>query len=641
MSRQALSILLVAGTGVVFGLCDAVEAQPHDVALTFGNVDFLSYRLDAFEPADVDLGAGIGAEDPTLTLQLGKRYQVKVINYVPHPFEVIAKGTSAGADRVLLSMGGPLGPFESDPDVAWSDTGSGTVAFTLTSGLYDALTDSGRVPGYRCRVHASTMRGSFEVLVDAGPEPLEDPIPEPIVKGAVSIELEAVALALTSPVDLKPAADGTGRLFVVDQSGKIYIILEGQLQASPFLDIASRLVAPLGIIGSHDVNDFDERGLLGSALHPGFAEPTSPGYHRVYTYTSEPVGGPADFTTDPPPAEVNHQSVIAEWTVDDSNPNLANPNTRRELLRIDQPQFNHDGGMLAFGPDGYLYISLGDGGAGNDVGEGHGVSGNGQNIHTVHGSILRIDPLSPVATPDSTDIISANGGYRIPAENPFVGVDGVDEIFAYGLRNPFRFSFDSATGKLVVADVGQNFVEEIDIVNIGGNYGWNLKEGTFRFNPSDGNVSDDLNGLPAGLIDPVAQYDHDEGISVIGGYIYRGAAIPELFGKYVFGDFSRSFRPADGRLFYADLDTGVVKELIIGVDDRPLNLYVKGFGQDLAGEIYLLASSNLGPFGTGGAVLEIVDLCTARIPGDINNDCQVDITDLNIVIDHWMESARR
>jgi hypothetical protein len=194
---------------------------------------------------------------------------------------------------------------------------------------------------------------------------------------------------------------------------------------------------------------------------------------------------------------------------------------------------------------------------------------------------------------------------------------------------------------LIVGDVGQNKIEEIDIVHAGGNYGWNLKEGTFPFDPATGTVNNDLSGLPAGLIDPVAQYDHDEGISITSGFVYRGSAIPELTGKYVFGDFSSGFFLADGRLLYANLATGLIQEFIIGADDRNLGLYVKAFGQDADGELYLLAGTNLGPFGTGGTVLKIVDLCTARIPGDINNDCRVDIEDLTILIEHWMENTLR
>jgi len=292
-----------------------------------------------------------------------------------------------------------------------------------------------------------------------------------------------------------------------------------------------------------------------------------------------------------------------------NNPNVIDVSTRREIMRIDEPQFNHNSGMLAFGPDGYLYISVGDGGAGNDVADGHGATGNGQNKNTVHGSILRIDPLDPVTT-TSPDTVSVNGKYRVPADNPFVAADGVDEIYAYGFRNVWRFSFDSLTGDLVAADVGQGQIEEIDIVRAGGNYGWNLKEGTFRFNPEDGTVNNSIKDLPEGLIDPVAQYDHGEGISITGGFVYRGYAIPELRGKYVFGDFSSGFFQADGRLLYADLDTGLIQEFIIGLDDRNFGLYLKAFGQDADGELYVLAGPALGPFGDTGQVLKIVPLQT-------------------------------
>jgi glucose/arabinose dehydrogenase len=613
MNAQKLLISVATIVLLILGTSGTVEAASHDVALTFGNVGSSSYRLDAFEPDDAGLGASTGAQDPTLTVQIGKRYQVTVKNYLSHPFEVLAKGASPGSDIVLLSMGSRTGSFESDPDVAWVDNGSGTVTFTLTPGLHEAMIDSGHVPGYRCRAHIFTMRGNFDVLPasEPGPEPLDDPIPEPIAKGTISIELEVVASGLTAPVYLTHAGDGTDRLFVVDQPGKIWLIENGQLLNTPFLAVTDRVHMP-GFFGTLDVNDFDERGLLGLAFHPGFADPQSPGYQKIFTYTSELHVFPADFTTEPLPAEAvfDHQSVITEWAVDMVNPNIIDPGTRREIMRIDQPQFNHDGGMVAFGHDGYLYISLGDGGAADDVADGHGATGNGQNINTVHGSILRIDPLDPIITTGSLDAISANGQYRVPFDNPFVGVDGVDEIYAYGFRNPWRFSFHPLTGDLIVGDVGQNDIEEIDIVLAGGNYGWNLKEGTFRFDPATGTVNNDLSDLPPDLIDPVAQYDHDDGITAIGGFVYYGSAIPELMGKYVFGDFSLSFFLAEGRLLYADLKTGLIEEFIIGSDDRNLGLYVKAFGQDADGELYLLAGTNLGPFGAGGTVLKIVGLST-------------------------------
>jgi len=610
MSRHKLSTTLSAGIIVILSTSGVIQAASHDVAWTFGNVGSSSYRLDAFEPDDAGLGASIGAQDPTLTVQVGKRYQVTITNYIYHPFEVLAKGSSAGLDIPLLSQGNTNSPFESDPEVDWVDNGSGTITFTLTAGLYNAMIESSHVPGYRCRPHAFSMRGNFDVLVEPEPEPLENPIPEPIEKGVVKIELETIATGLTAPVYLTHAGDGTDRLFVVDQPGRILLIENGQLLSTPFLDVTDRVHMP-GFFGSQDVNDFDERGFLGLAFHPDFADPQSPGYQKIYTYTSEMNELPANFTTEPLPADVvfDHQSVIAEWTVDAQNPNAIDISTRREIIRIDEPQFNHNGGMLAFGPDGYLYISIGDGGAGNDVADGHGPTGNGQNINTVHGSILRIDPLDPVTT-TSPDNVSLNGKYRVPTDNPFVGFDGLDEIYAYGFRNVWRFSFDSLTGDLVAADVGQGQIEEIDIVGAGGNYGWNLKEGTFSFDPETGTINNGINGLPEGLIDPVVQYDHDEGISITGGFVYRGSAIPELSGKYVFGDFSSGFFQADGRLLYADLATGLIQEFIIGLDDRNLGLYVKAFGQDADGELYLLAGTALGPYGDLGVILKIVPVQT-------------------------------
>jgi glucose/arabinose dehydrogenase len=443
---------------------------------------------------------------------------------------------------------------------------------------------------------------------------LADPIPEKIQKGMITIELKTIASGLAAPIYLTPSPDATDGLFVVDQAGQVRIINNGQLMTSPFLDVTDRIVSPLGVLGSHDENDFDERGLLGLAFHPGFADPHSPGYRKIYTYTSEPVSGKADFTTsEPPPVgeSFNHQDVVAEWTVDANNPDMVDKMTRRELFRNDHPQFNHNAGMLAFGQDGDLYITIGDGGGADDedgqpwfgggVTFGHGATGNGQNKDVALGKILRIDPMGNN---------SANGMYGIPPGNPFVGDDGLDEIFAYGFRNPFRFSFDKDTGELIVADVGQNDIEEVNRAIIpGGNYGWNLKEGTFRFNGNgagEGFVTDGLSGLPPGLIDPAAQYDHDEGTAIIGGFVYRGTAIPELTGKYVFGDWSQGFGTPMGRLFYADLDTGEIKEFILGSPDRPLGSYVKGFGQDATGELYVLTGPNLGPSGNTGLVQKIV-----------------------------------
>ncbi len=310
------------------------------------------------------------------------------------------------------------------------------------------------------------------------------------------------------------------------------------------------------------------------------------------------------------PSSNGWQSVVFPVTTADLtgstavSARLADPNSSRVIMRIDQPQFNHNAGHLEFGPDGYMYIALGDGGGANDTSAGHGTEGNGQNINTVHGSILRIDPIGPGQMPDSSDPASANGAYRVPSDNPFVGLDGVDEIYAYGFRNPYRFSFDKRSGTLIVADVGQDHVEEIDIVHKGRNYGWNLKEGSFLFDPEGVDVGMPLNDPT--LTDPVVQYDHDDGISVIGGHTYYGTEVPELWAQYVFGDFSRGFRSSDGRLLVADLFTGRIQELLIGATGSSLGLYVKGIGQDREGEVYVLASTALGPYGDTGVVLKVV-----------------------------------
>jgi len=341
----------------------------------------------------------------------------------------------------------------------------------------------------------------------------------------------------------------------------------------------------LGIDGP---GTFDERGLLGVAFAPDYS--TS---GLLYTYTSEPAAGEADFSTIPAGESANHQSVVTEWRVPDPAVagSVVDPTTARELLRLDEPQFNHNGGAVNFGPDGRLYISIGDGGQADDEGTGHGPDGNGQDTTTVLGKLIRIDPLG-----DN----SANGRYGIPADNPFVDdAESLGEIFAYGFRNPFRFSFDMQTGDLWLADVGQNDIEEVNLVEAGGNFGWNVKEGTFFFDPNgdgDGFVTAFASGaVPPDLIDPVAQYDHDEGIAVIGGFVYRGDAIAALQGRYVFADLF-------GRVFHLD-ENDEIREF--SFQDGDLQLSILGFGEDGRGNIYLLANTTGVPFESTGMVLRL------------------------------------
>jgi glucose/arabinose dehydrogenase len=426
-------------------------------------------------------------------------------------------------------------------------------------------------------VHAQIVSNPFDPY---------DPFPQAIGQSAISINLHSVASGFTAPNLLTHANDGSDRLFVLDQKGSVQLIKNGVVQANPFLNVSSRLV---------NLNpNYDERGFLGFAFHPDYANVGTAGYGKVYTYTSEPrVAGSADFSVTSP--SYNHQSVVAEWQVNPQNPDVINPASRREVMRIDQPQSNHNGGMLAFGPDGHLYISLGDGGNANDIGNGHGTIGNGQNAANILGSIVRIDP---------TGTNSANGKYGIPGDNPFVNDPAkLDEIYAYGLRNTWRFSFDKSSGQMVAADVGQGSVEEVNLITAGGNYGWNLKEGQFRFDPATGLVSNDLSGLPADLIDPVLQYDHTEGFSITGGFVYRGSDIPELYGKYVFGDWG-SFGFPSGRIFVGDLSNGSIEELNIA-NMTDLSMWILGFGEDAQGELYVLGSSRRGPSGLTGQVFKL------------------------------------
>ena len=397
------------------------------------------------------------------------------------------------------------------------------------------------------------------------------------------IGLEPVSQGqLIAPVGMTTANDGSNRLFVVDQRGKIQIIQNGSLLPTPFLDIGPTLVSPRA--------GFDERGLLGLAFHPQYAVDNAPGEGKFYVYYSAP---------NPQTAGFDHVDTLAEYTVSAANPNLADPNSARVMLVNDHPQFNHDGGQLAFGPDGRLYMSIGDGGGGGDDDNGHtgnttgtnqnppnGFLGNAQDKTKIMGKILRLDPLGNN---------SPNGQYGIPSDNPFVGEGGGvrPEIWAYGLRNTWRFSFDDGpggSGKLFAADVGQGSYEEINIIEKGGNYGWRIREG---LHPFDATVPDP--GVP--LIDPINEYDHSQGLSVTGGYVYRGSDFPELTGKYIFGDWSTVFsEPGNGTLFgLEEVAPGVWQRTTLDVEGgNPIGLFITAFGEDEDGELYVVARSSLG-----------------------------------------------
>jgi len=443
--------------------------------------------------------------------------------------------------------------------------------------------------------------------IRAGAFPL-DPIP----RGDIALQLNPIATGLSAPLYGFHAPGDTSRLFVLEQNGLVRIIQNGSLLPGSALNIQSRVSPPLVVTNAND-----ERGLLGIAFHPGFNNANSPGFHTLYTYNSEviPTGTQPTYVA-PNNATQNYMNVVNEWKVSASDPNVIDPNSRRQIISFGKNAGNHNGGTLTYGPDGYLYLALGDGGNANDVGASHiEPGGNAQNLTTPLGKMLRIDPLNPTLNQGSPDPVSPNGQYRIPLANPFHAAGQVPEIFAYGFRNPYRFSFDRANGQLILADVGQNTIEEIDRVTIGGNYGWAQKEGDFLFDRSTGNVTVLSPGSPAGLIDPISgpggtlEYDHQDGISITGGFVYRGTAIPQLVGKYLFGDLALRGQPVrvDGRLFYADLTSGQIKEFLLpqfanGV--LPNGLTVHGFGEDENGELYAMVT-NTPPNGTGGIVYQL------------------------------------
>ena len=461
-----------------------------------------------------------------------------------------------------------------------------------------------------------------------------------LTNGPSNILLQPVATNLAAPdYGISPPGD-TNRLFVVDQNGMLWIIQNGTLLPTPALNIQSRVSPPLVLS-----NPNDERGFLGLAFHPGFNNPASPGYQTLYTYNSEliPSGTNPNYVC-PNGAVNNYRNVINEWKISSTNANVVDPASRREVISFGKNASNHNGGTCTFGPDGYMYLALGDGGDANDVGASHIVpGGNAQNLSTPLGKMLRFAPLNPALNPTSPDPVSANGQYRIPTNNPFQGVGQVPEIYAYGLRNPYRYSFDTLTGDLIEGDVGQNNIEEINHIIRGGNFGWAMKEGTFLFNMTNGPAGlagtvgappgNNSPGLPAGLIDPISgtsgtlEYDHNEGISITGGFVYRGSAIPELYGKYIFADLALIASPvrANGRLFYADLQTGQIKALPLaqfgGSAILPNQLTAHGFGQDANGEIYAMVTSTPSS-GTGGIVYKLVPLSLSFQ----RNGVQLDIT---------------
>ena len=394
---------------------------------------------------------------------------------------------------------------------------------------------------------------------------------------APSVGLKSFAEGFTSPIALVPFPDGDGSLLVADQVGIVSILSKsGVLLGQPFLTLSDRMTK---------LNQgFDERGLLGLAVHPSFSE-----NGKIYVYYSAPLrSGAAD--------DWDHTSRISEFTVREDDQQRVDMSTERVILEFDEPYFNHDGGCIAFGPDGFLYIASGDGGNANGVGRGHSDIGNSQDLSNLLGKILRVD-------------INSGSPYAIPNDNPFSGENVRPEIFALGLRNPWRFSFDrGGSHELFAADIGQTLYEEVNIIKKGGNYGWNVREGNFCFDPKNPKVSpeecpdSDLRGQA--FIGPVIEYKNAngfrndpeaKGISITGGYVYRGEAIPALQGAYVFADWSVNWALPMGVIYYAvqnaDSSSWEMNDLPLkGNKGSKIQGYVTAFGEDADGEIYVLSN---------------------------------------------------
>ncbi len=515
-----------------------------------------------------------GVEGAELYLTRGVTYTFQMQNVpILHPFYISTSATGGGVEIV---NDGVTGNFA---------TGNGVLTFTPGATTPDLVY-------YQCGSH--TRMGWRLYISDPGPAP---------------IQLEEVAAGFVEPVGMVMPPDGSGRFMVIDLIGDLRVVMpDGTVLPTPFLDLRSRMVTLS--------TAYSERGLLGLAFHPDYAT-----NGKFYVYYSAPLraGGPPDF---------NHTSHISEFTVS-ADPNVADPNSERIVLQVDQPQSNHNGGTIAFGPnDDYLYISLGDGGGADDVGVGHvpdwypfNAGGNGQAVvENLLGKIIRID---------------VNGGppYGIPGDNPFVGRDGMDEIYAYGFRNPWRFSFDQGgTRDLIVGDAGQDLWEEVSVVTNGGNYGWNVLEGTHCFSTTtpEASVASCPASVGAGhpdtgdpLIPPVIEYPHPgiaggHGLVVVAGQVYRGSLIPDLGGKYIFADWSDSFGAPSGQFFVATpRPTGLwsfEKLPLVGAPDGTIARYILAFGQDPSGEVYVLTTDNAGPTGNTGRLFRIVPEGTATEP---------------------------
>ena len=411
------------------------------------------------------------------------------------------------------------------------------------------------------------------------------------------VGLKLLADGFAAPTALVSMTDGSGRLLVADQAGLIYALdATGKRLEKPFLDLRAHMVT------LHQ--GMEERGITCLALHPQFRV-----NHKFYVVFNTPRRASA-------PADWDNTMRVSEFRVSDQDSFVALPDSERVILEIDKPDWNHNSGRIAFGPDGYLYVTVGDGGAPNDVGvRGHAPEGNGQNLQTLLGKILRVD-------------VDKGATYSIPSDNPYAdGKKGRPEIYAYGIRNPWGISFDrGGTHELIVTDVGQERWEEINLIVNGGNYGWRVREGFEGFDPkhpetppADAPLAG-ADGKP--FVDPVFVYRtfrrnvggaQSFGTAITGGYIYRGKSFPQLAGKYVFADWSRSMGLGDGTLLVATRppqkgrgERWTAEPLEVkGHPGGRIKSFIWSLGEDENGEIYVLTTAANLASGTSGKVFKL------------------------------------
>jgi len=586
--RNFLRATVVAGG--VASLSTVAAAQENQIEL-HGRVA----GWEGVSPAGIE-----GEINPTLEVEAGETYTITWVNVDGETHNLV----------VVDDDGFQILRTELEPEQGASQT----VQFEATENMGE----------YYCEIHPRSMRGQFEnVEGDADATPADG---DRGIRTGATVELEQVAGGLTHPVGLETADEEADRRFVLDQTGQIYVHTEDGLREEPFLDVSDRLFAE--DLGAPELGGYDERGLLGLAFHPDFRE-----NRRFYVRYSAPV-------LDETPDEYDHTEVLSEFEATEDL-RSGDPDSERRILTFPSPQLNHNSGQIAFGPDdGYLYVGMGDGGGANDTGLGHvddwydgNDGGNGQDVtQNLLGGIHRID----------VDAAAGDESYGIPDDNPLVDAAGRGEYYAWGFRNPWRMTFND--GELFVGDLGQNLYEEVDVVEKGGNYGWNVREGTHGFSAADPvDVPDDRpSETPADvrggepLLDPIIEFEHRktttaviDGNSVIGGYVYgtlpggtteAGDAMAPLEGKYVFGNWSnRGFAEPDGGLFAAtEPDDGdglwSLEELrVAGREGGELGEFVQSFGRGRDGQLYVLTTEEAAVTGDTGKVYRFVG---ATEPGE-------------------------